>query len=434
MYIRQVTQLTRVVSAIRANRRLAGDSLWGITAQLVGVGSGLTSFFCLGRRLGPAGYGLFIGLYSCVGLLTAFAYSGSFLTMIQRGKTSDGFDQEILGSCLAQVFCFDVVLSFVGVGVTHLIVRSISLEVVFVVFLCELTLSSVTEYSASCLQMLGHYATATRLRMMQNLTKIILLLVLYSHHLLSIRSLVFGYLITYPFVAMVAVTVVRRRAGVRFRIGRLRADLVRQGLAYSGGMAAFGAQNDADKVVLSASHLPVDTGLYSAAYKIVQMGLLPIGAIVDASHMRFVRTGPTGRNYFLRKSASHTLVTFGFGSVVAILIYFLSYLPQSFLGEQFKASSSILRWLAPLVPLRGLSAFPINGLMGLEKIAFRTWLIALSAAVSIGLYVALIPRHGWKGAAIGTLLSESFLVVAMWTGLIYQQRVANRSVQQSLAV
>jgi O-antigen/teichoic acid export membrane protein len=64
--------------------------------------------------------------------------------------------------------------------------------------------------------------------------------------------------------------------------------------------------------------------------------------------------------------------------------------------------------------------------MGLNQTTLRTVLLLVSSAVSIGIYVWLIPQHSWRGAAIGTLVGEVFLAIAAWGFLISHQRHHDR--------
>ena len=82
----------------------------------------------------------------------------------------------------------------------------------------------------------------------------------------------------------------------------------------------------------------------------------------------------------------------------------------------------MVRWLSPLVVLRGLTIFPLNGLMGLGKTGLRTLLLLLSAAVSMVMYIALIPLWSWKGAVAGTIIGEAGLAIAAWWLLLVYQR------------
>ena len=97
------------------------------------------------------------------------------------------------------------------------------------------------------------------------------------------------------------------------------------------------------------------------------------------------------------------------------------------MGEEFSGSVTMVRWLTPLVVLRGLAIFPLNGLMGLGKTFLRTVLLLASAAISMVMYIVLVPTMTWKGAVLGTIIGEALLAVAAWVLLlVYQQRDDDR--------
>jgi O-antigen/teichoic acid export membrane protein len=88
-------------------------------------------------------------------------------------------------------------------------------------------------------------------------------------------------------------------------------------------------------------------------------------------------------------------------------------------------------WLSPLVTLRCLAMFPLNGLMGIGRTAIRTALLLGSAALSLTLYITLIPSLEWRGAALGTLIGEAALAVAAWWLIVRYQRQQDREENES---
>ena len=96
------------------------------------------------------------------------------------------------------------------------------------------------------------------------------------------------------------------------------------------------------------------------------------------------------------------------------------------LGEEFEGSVQMVRWLSPLVLLKALAMFALNGLMGLGRTPLRTLIITVIAALGLLLYLVLIPTYGWEGAAIGTLISEASLAATAWVALLLCQRSADR--------
>ena len=184
--------------------------------------------------------------------------------------------------------------------------------------------------------------------------------------------------------------------------------------------------NEGDKLVLAANGLVVETGLYAAAYRIVQFGLLPVGSVIQATHARFLEHEEGLRRQHLDRALRYASLGAAYGVVFAIGISLVAPLLPVVLGDEFEESVTIVRWLSPIVLLRAVGSCSINGLMGLSKVTLRTVLLAINAAMAMVLYIVLIPRYGWEGAAIGTLVGEVLSVVMTWTALVVCQRAADR--------
>jgi O-antigen/teichoic acid export membrane protein len=195
---------------------------------------------------------------------------------------------------------------------------------------------------------------------------------------------------------------------------------VRSALLYGLGLGASSAQTDADKFVLNAAHFQADAGRYGAAYRLVQVVLLPLQALVGATHVSFLQ----GRDAAdpLRRAVRLSLCGLLYGVPAAALLLAIAPWVPKVLTQDFAGTSAILTLLAPVVVLRGVGAFPMNALLGLGRNGLRTRLLVGNALVSVALYAVLIPRHSWKGAVAATLVSESLLFASGWTALLCQPR------------
>ena len=98
---------------------------------------------------------------------------------------------------------------------------------------------------------------------------------------------------------------------------------------------------------------------------------------------------------------------------------------------KYKDATPIIRWLAPFILARAVVMFAINGLLGLGRTGARTAVLLGGAALSMGLYLALIPKYSWKGAIAGTLISETAVGLTAWVLLIYYQRKHDLGVRQA---
>jgi O-antigen/teichoic acid export membrane protein len=185
---------------------------------------------------------------------------------------------------------------------------------------------------------------------------------------------------------------------------------------------------------MTANGLTTDTGLYSAAYRVVMMGLVPIGAFMSASHTKILEQVENEKGHHLRLSARFAAILGVYGLIFSIAAFFAAPLLPLLVGDAFEDSVEMMRWLSPIVFLRAIGATPVNGLLGLGRMGVRTLVIVAVAAISVVLYIVMIPIWGWKGAVIATMIGEVLNVVTAWTALVILQRRHDRTVDaESLA-
>jgi O-antigen/teichoic acid export membrane protein len=78
-----------------------------------------------------------------------------------------------------------------------------------------------------------------------------------------------------------------------------------------------------------------------------------------------------------------------------------------------------------------MSQAPLNGLLGLGRMGARLVALITASVTSLVMYVVLIPSHSWRGAAVGTIASETLLVAMGWTLLIHFQHRHDRELAAS---
>jgi O-antigen/teichoic acid export membrane protein len=158
------------------------------------------------------------------------------------------------------------------------------------------------------------------------------------------------------------------------------------------------------------------------AYRVVQMGLLPLGAFIAATHTRILEQVKDSRRYHLRLARRYTVILGAYSVVATALLILCAPLIPYLVGHQFDGSVDMTRWLAPLILLRSLAAAPMNGLLGLGRNTVRLIGMVVIAVISVVLYIVLVPTVGWKGAAVGTSLGEVLNVIFSWGALRHYQR------------
>ena len=246
---------------------------------------------------------------------------------------------------------------------------------------------------------------------------------------MTVASLGVGSLIVSVVLSVVVLNMVGRRFGFVFVPGRFRWPHVKTNLVYSVGISAASLNNEGDKTVLGANGFTAQAGLYGAAYRIVNLGMVPVSSVIHVSHRDFLVHEEGVKGQHMRRAIKFARITGLYGLAVGVALFAIAPLLPIVIGEDFEDSVTMVRWLSPLVMLRALTMFPLNALMGLGYTLFRSIVIVANAALAIVIYIVLIPDHGWKGAAAGTLISETVEMVAIWGALMWVQRREDRGIE-----
>lgn len=384
------------------------------------------SFTFLGRSLGPEGYGGYASLYAIVGPLVTLAASGVTLALLQHVVRDKEDLATTARSCLTLSLVLGSLLTVVGVIAAHFIVKEVAIVAIVAILATEFVTMPLVHLAATTVQSVSGFSASAPLRLIVLGARIVVLTVLYFTATLTIASLGLSMLVVSGLAGGYFLWKVGRRYDFPYRPGAVKVHHLRSNLVYSGGISADALGNEGDKLVLASNGFVVQTGLYAAAYRIVQFGLVPVGSVIQATHARFLQHDEGVRGQHLHRALRYGAVGAAYGVVFAIGISLVAPLLPIVLGDEFEESVTIVRWLSPIVLLRAVGSCSINGLMGLGKVGLRTILLATNAAFAMVLYIVLIPSMGWKGAAVGTLVGEVVSVIMTWSALVICQRKADR--------
>jgi O-antigen/teichoic acid export membrane protein len=405
-----------------ARRDLAKDTMLGFVYEGSLLASTLLSFSLLGRSLGPDGFGDYASLYAIAAPLITLASTGVALAQAQHVVREHEDLESTTQSCFSLSLVGGLLMTVVGTGLALLIIDGVPLHAVLPIFLLEFVSYPAVLIAANTVQVRDGYAASTPVRLVPIVLRMVIIVALFAMDRLTIAALGTTYLATTALLSIVQIRRVGRRYGIKIRPGQVHKRHLKSSIVYSSGVSGLAVQNDGDKTVLQAYNYKTDVGLYSAAYKIVQFGLIPVNTWMSVSHNRFLVHDEDAKGQHLRRAVRFSGVIAIYGVVFAIGVAIAAPLITIIVGDEFEGSVTIVRWLAPLVLLRGLAIFPLNGLMGLGYARLRTALLLGAAGLSLTAYVALVPFWQWKGAAVGTLVGEACLAATAWLFLLRLQR------------
>ena len=189
-----------------------------------------------------------------------------------------------------------------------------------------------------------------------------------------------------------------------------------EGAEYAISASADTAYNDLDKTMLSHYGMSAANGIYTMAYRVIDLATMPISSIQMASEPRLFRLGLSlqGAAAFGRRLLKRGLVT---SVIAAVGMFLLAPLIPLLVGKGFTESISALRWLCLIPVFRSIHGITGGVLTGAGLQRYRTMAQITAVIFNFGLNLWLIPAYGWHGAAWASLATDGLLGVINWTVL-----------------
>jgi len=380
-------------------------------------------FVLIARSLGPDAYGAFVAVVAMAAVLGPFSGMGTpnlFIKNVRSGKR----DADVCwGNGLLLTVLSGLVFSAFVVAISAVFHFKSSSLVVIVVCISDLVFMKVTELASFGFTASNRMAQTSIQSVVVSLLRLSGIAVLMAAEpQVTLQRWVLVYLLTSLLGTVYAVWKGSQLWGTpSIDLPALRED-VAEGVFFSIGSAATTVYNDIDKIMLSKLSDLASTGIYAAAYRMVDVSMTPVRSLVSAAYPQFFRKGLGGirATYAYALSLIPKAAIYGaFAS--ASLWLFASVLPF-ILGPKYDAVVPALRWLALIPLLRCFHTFLADALSGAGLQRVRTGIQVSVALLNIGLNLVVLPRWSWRGAAWTSLGCDGLLVVVFWLTALYYLR------------
>lgn len=186
-----------------------------------------------------------------------------------------------------------------------------------------------------------------------------------------------------------------------------------EGWPFSVGESAYKIYADIDKIMLLRLATLNATGAYSAAYRVVEMGGVPLVAFFSAAMTRFFRAGSLGTHGALRYALRILPLPMVYAVTLSIGLYLLAGLLPWLLGTGFGGAVDALRWLAWLPLLTTPRGLMFAALEASGRQRATMVIIVGGAAFNAALNLSLIPAWSWQGAVWATYAAEVFMTIML---------------------
>ena len=400
--------------------RLRKSSLARSTGWML-AGQGLTFslqagyFVLLARLLGAGQFGIFSGATALVGIVLPYSALGSG-TLFMRYVSQD---KEQLSVYWGNIILSTVVIGTVLTILLHLLAPHVldpaSASIIIPIAISNCILGQLVLCVSQAFQTFDLMRTSALLNLLTNFMRMVAAaaaLFMFTQATAlqwALLSLLVSSLAVISGVALFSYKFTKPRFDLR--LFRSRAS---EGFNFSMGGSAQSIYNDIDKTLLSHFGLTVQNGIYTLAYRVVDISTMPITALDVAALPRYFRQSSENLASVpalsLRLAKRAALLGLG----MSICMFVAAPLVPHLVGHEFSASVGALRWLCLIPAFRGAHQLTGTAITGMGYQRFRTIFQFTAAFFNLGLNLWLIPAHGWLGAAWASLATDGLLAVANW--------------------
>ena len=391
---------------------LVRNTMWMFLGQGLRLVIQALYFIEIARSLGAANYGAFIGVVALVGIAYPFGALGSGNLLVKNVARDRSLFPNYWGRALAVTAASSSILLFAVLALSHFALPAeIPLRLVLFVAgadLFGLNLITICGQSFQAFEQLNWTALINVLISATRLGGAVILIGVHRHP----TALQWGYIYlgSTAIVAATAFLLVWKRLGPPSFLDPLPGTETREGIYFSVSQSAQTIYNDIDKTMLARLGTLDATGIYGAAYRLIDVSFVPVSALLWSAYPNFFRAGSRGISGSFAYAKPLLLRTLGYSSFVCALILLFAGVVPHVIGAEYARSAEALRWLAPLPVLRGLHYFLSDSLTGAGHQGLRTSVQAPVAAFNVLINLWIIPAYSWRGAAWSSIASDALLV------------------------
>ncbi|AOV17895.1 hypothetical protein BJI67_13250 [Acidihalobacter aeolianus] len=394
-------------------------AMWGRT-----LGQGVV-FLIVARVLGVDGYGAYAAVLALATAMGTFAGLGASTLMLRNVARDPAAFAGAWGDTLVVLAVTGpILLALYGACAWAILPVGISWVAIFFIGVAELicmpfTLACVNAYQGH--ERIGRAARLVLLPILPRIVAVVCLLII-APRLAAANRLGLWALLYFlaSLVSAVYMSLMIREDLGRPRLPALRATLpvMRRGAAYAVGGSALKLYADVDKIMLARLADLAVTGAYSAGYRVVDLAVIPLHALLMAGMPRFFKMGAKGNVSMLKSGMTLLPLPLLYATASAALLFlFANWLPV-LLGNQYQTAVDVLKWLCwlPLISLPRL--LTQNLLIGKDRERVVAPVLVAGVAVNVLLNLWLIPLWNWKGAVVATYAAEVGMGVLLWRVMV----------------
>jgi O-antigen/teichoic acid export membrane protein len=373
---------------------LRTNTFWAACGQVSSITLQTIYFILISRMLGSYEYGLFVGMYSLVAVLSPYSTLGFGMIMLRDASRDPARLARAWGMALTVLSGGTfAVMAIAAVSSYFLFHRNLVVIVLCIAF-SDAFCTRAIELAGQAFQARHLLAWTARMNALMGLTRTLAaaFLALYcwqTHARATVQLWTFAYT-AFSIAGVTAALLIVHIRLVRPAWGRMTRRELSEGLSFSLSSSSYSIYNDIDKTMLTSYGFIQAAGTYAAAYRIIEIATAPIRAVYAAALPRIFQYGAEGRGKVLWFSRYLLKWTGLYAAIAcAALIWAAPWFPLV-VGKSFEGSVSAIRILALLPLIRCFHYSAGNAISGCASQWYRTSAQLFSALLNLVMKVVLI--------------------------------------------
>lgn len=411
-------------------KSLVRNTLWMMLSQGLRLVLQAAYFVIIARALGAEQYGAFIGATALAAILAPFASLGSGDILIKNVSRNPQLFKESWGNALFMLVVSSfMLLILVMVAAPFLLPKTIPIILLFCVALSDLFFLRTLDTASKAflaMDLVSRSAQLTVLLTLKNLIAALIFVSFFKNPDILVWACL--YLASTAVAALIACLLVTRMLGYPKLALSLIKPEIRQGFYFSISLSAQTINNDIDKTMLASLSTLEATGIYAAAYRLIDVAFVPVYALLGAAYAKFFQEGEAGIRGSLNFAKRLAPIAGGYGIAAGIVLFLIAPFVPYILGKEYINAVEAVRWLAPLLFLKAMQYFAADTLTGAGFQGIRSAMQALVAAFNFAINIWLIPLYSWRGAAWSSLVSDGVLMLGLWLLVAFYHRKQTQSI------
>ena len=380
-------------------------------------------FIVLARLLGTTQYGLLAGAIALVTVVSQYSALGSGLLFLRYVSPDHSRFRLYWGNVLISIFLLGGLIAVALRLSGRWFVGAASVPLLLPIAISDCLFQQLSGCAGQVFQTFEKMKFSTALILLGSIFRCALALgMLLVLGRASAWQWAIGSLAVSSVSACIAFATVTRFFGLPSFSPSLFMRRSAEGFVFAVSGSTTAVYNDIDKVVLSRFGMDQANGVYSMAYRIVNIGTMPIMSIVSAAFPSFFRAGIKGIAATVPMARQLLRRTAVLGIVVSAAMFLCAPVIPHLVGKSYAESVSALRWLC-LIPLfRCFHLSAGDAIAGAGQQKFRLIAQSTAAIGNLLMNLYLVPRYSWHGAAWASLGTDGALGIMNWLALFYLSR------------